>query len=82
MFPTYFIAMFPTYLIYFCAPKTKSMSQARINPKILSNLGLNPFQKAGPTYNSVSAAINLRWKNIGISIVGCHSGANLVRVTK
>ena len=59
--------------LYFCAPKTKSMFYARINPEILSTLGQDPArnlpEKPGPTYTSVSAAINLWWKNIGISIV-------------
>ena len=42
------------FSLYFCAPKTKSASQAWIKPKILSTLGPNPAQtkKAGPTYNS------------------------------
>ena len=46
---SYFARLF---WLYFCAPKTKSTSQARIKPKILSTLGLNPTEKPGPTYDS------------------------------
>ena len=48
------------FWLYFCAPKTKSTSQARIKPEILVNFrpdpGPNPIrtqpEKHGPTYNS------------------------------
>ena len=32
--------------LYFCAPKTKSTSQARIKPEIFANLGRNSTRKA------------------------------------
>ena len=41
------LAMLPSFfLLFFCVPKTKSTSQARIKPEILSAFGSNPTQKA------------------------------------
>ena len=39
------------FRLYFCAPKTKSRSQARIKPKIFVNF--RPDPEPDPTYNSV-----------------------------
>ena len=56
------LALLPSFfLLYFCAPKAKSTSQARIKPKVLSTLGSNPArtraENPGPTYNFVLSSM-------------------------
>ena len=40
------LAMLPSYLLYFRAPKTKSTSQARIKPEIFVNFRPEPDPKS------------------------------------
>ena len=52
------------FWLYFCETRTKSTSQARIKPEILSTLSTNPArtrpEKPGPIYNSGAKWIRLR----------------------